>query len=138
MGEMHFNDKVAFTPSVAIIRMAEAVKDRELRHLDVEQTFTRANAEEEIHIELPEEYHGLPGRIRKTKKIHERTTSTIDMQGQEADQLTWRKCYGQLKIDPRILMKDANEAAVVVEVVHASNILVSTIGKKMTSISWQK
>lgn len=58
---LHFKVKHAPAVSGASLRMlmAKAAMDsREMKHLDVEQAFVQATADEEIHIELSEEYEG--------------------------------------------------------------------------------
>ena len=38
-----------------------AAKDGELRHFDAEQVFLKANINEKIYIEIPEEFQEFPG-----------------------------------------------------------------------------
>ena len=38
-------------------------EDGELRHFDEEQVFLKANIDEEIYIEIPEEYQKFPGAV---------------------------------------------------------------------------
>ena len=40
-----------------------AAKDGELRHFDAEQAFLKVDIDEEIHIEIPEEFHEFPGAV---------------------------------------------------------------------------
>lgn len=45
-----------------------AIENWELRHIDVEQAYLEANIDEDIYVELPEEYRTLPnaaGLLRK-------------------------------------------------------------------------
>lgn len=54
-----FQETLSPTPAAVRARMVHAtaaVEDRELRHVDVEQARVRAVVDEEIYIELPEEY----------------------------------------------------------------------------------
>ena len=45
-----------------------AAKDGELRHFDAEQVFLKADIDEEIYIEIPEEFHEFPGAVGRLNK----------------------------------------------------------------------
>ena len=68
---VHYTGKYSPTPATASIRMflaMAAAKDGELRHFDVEQAFLKADIDEEIYIEIPEEFQefwGAVGRLNK-------------------------------------------------------------------------
>ena len=56
---VHYTEKYSPTPATASIRMLLAMvatKDGELRHFDAEQAFLKADIDEEIYIEIPEEF----------------------------------------------------------------------------------
>ena len=56
---IYYDESSSPTPSQASIRMVlgiAAVKDWELRQLGVDMAYLEANVEEELHIELPEDY----------------------------------------------------------------------------------
>ena len=70
---IHYDESSSPTPSQASIRMVldiAAVKDWELRQLDVDMTYLEANVkEEELYIELAEDYrnsYDQVGRLQKT------------------------------------------------------------------------
>lgn len=44
------------------------VETWELRHRDVQQAFLKANIDEEIHIDLSEDYQKFPGAVRTLNK----------------------------------------------------------------------
>ena len=61
---VHSGVKIALTPSAASIRVVlatAAMEDRELRHLDVEQAFTKADIDTELYAQLPEKYQNFSG-----------------------------------------------------------------------------
>ena len=63
---MHYTEKDLPTPPTASIRIllvTTAAKDRELRHFDVEQVFLKAGIDEEIQVEIPEEYQKFLGAV---------------------------------------------------------------------------
>ena len=62
---MHYTKKYSPTPATASIRMLlamAAAKDEDMRHFDAEQEFLKANIDEEIYIEIPEESQEFPGQ----------------------------------------------------------------------------
>ena len=63
---VHYTEKYLPTPATVSIRMLlamAAAKDGELRHFDAEQAFLKANIDEEIYIEIPEEFQEFPGAV---------------------------------------------------------------------------
>ena len=59
MEGVHYTEKYSPTPVTASIRMLlamAAAKDGELRHFDAEQAFLKANIDEEIYVEILEEF----------------------------------------------------------------------------------
>ena len=68
---VHYTEKYSPRPSVASIRMllaTAAAKDGELRHFDAEQAFLKADIDEEIYIEIPEEFQEFPGAVGRLNK----------------------------------------------------------------------
>ena len=56
---VHYTEKYSPTPVTASIRMLLAMvaaKDGELRHFDAEQAFLKADIDEEIYVEILEEF----------------------------------------------------------------------------------
>ncbi|CAN0447625.1 unnamed protein product, partial [Ascophyllum nodosum] len=68
---VYYREKYSLTPATASIRILlamAAAKDGELRHFDAEQAFLKADIDEEIYIEIPEEFQefwGAMGRLNK-------------------------------------------------------------------------
>ena len=59
MEGVHYTEKYSHTPATASIRMLlamAAANNGELRHFDAEQAFLKADVDEEIYIEIPEEF----------------------------------------------------------------------------------
>ena len=68
---VHYTEKYSPTPATASIQMLlamAAAKDRELRHFDAEQAFLKADIDEEIYIEIPEEFQEFPGAVERLNK----------------------------------------------------------------------
>ena len=68
---VHYTVKYSLTPATALIRMLlamAAAKDGELRHFDAEQAFLKADIDEEIYIEIPEEFQEFPGAVGRLNK----------------------------------------------------------------------
>ena len=68
---VHYTEKYSPMPATASIRMLLAMalaNDKRLRHFDAEQAFLKADIDEEIYIEIPEEsqeFSGAVGRLNK-------------------------------------------------------------------------
>ena len=70
-GGVHDTEKYLPTPATASIRMLMAMavaNDGELRHFDAEQTFLKADIDEEIYIKIPEEFQEFPGAVGRLNK----------------------------------------------------------------------
>ena len=68
---VNYTEKYSPTPATASIRMLlamAAVKDGELRHFDAEPAFLKADIDEEIYIEIPEESQEFPGAVGRLNK----------------------------------------------------------------------
>ena len=69
---MHYTEKYSPTPATASIRMLlamAAAKDGELRHFNAEQAFFKADIDEEIYIEIPEEFQEFSGAVGRLNKV---------------------------------------------------------------------
>ena len=67
----HYTEKYSPTPATASIRMLLAMaapKDGELGHFDAEQAFLKADVDEEMYIEIPEEFQEFPGAVGRLNK----------------------------------------------------------------------
>ena len=87
---IHYDESSSSTSSQASIRMAlgtAAVKDWELRQLDVEMPYLEANVKEELYIELPEDTTGTPA------------TRWVDCKRQ-CTALSTPDCYGRKRSAP--------------------------------------
>ena len=68
---VHYTEKYSIAPGTALIRMLlamAAAKDGELRHFDAEQVFLKADIDEEIYIEIPEEFQEFLGAVGRLNK----------------------------------------------------------------------
>ena len=54
--------------SMRAVLATAAVNNWELRHIDVEQAYLQANIDEEINIELPEDYRAFPNAVGLLRK----------------------------------------------------------------------
>ena len=72
MEGIHYTEKYSPTPMTASIRMLltmAAAKDGELRHFDAELAFSKADVNEEIYTEIPEEFQEFPGTVVRLNKV---------------------------------------------------------------------
>ena len=72
MEGVHYTDKYSPTPATASIQMLlamAAAKDGELRHFDAEQAFLKADNDEEIYFEIPEEFQEFPGAFLPVRQL---------------------------------------------------------------------
>ena len=63
---VHYTKYYSPTSATASMRMRlamAAAKDEELRHFDAEQAFFKADIDEEIYVEIPEEFQEFPGAV---------------------------------------------------------------------------
>ena len=68
---IHYDESSSPTPSQASIRMVlgiAAVKDWELRQLDVDMAYLEANVKDELYIELPEDYRNSCDQVGRLQK----------------------------------------------------------------------
>ena len=68
---VHYTEKYSPTPATASILMLlamAAAKDGELRHFDAEQEFLKSDIDEEIYVEIPEEFQEFSGAVGRLNK----------------------------------------------------------------------
>ena len=69
---IHYTEPYLPTPATVSTRMLlvmlAAAEDGELRHFDAEQALLKANIDEEIYIEIPEEFQEVPEAVGRLNK----------------------------------------------------------------------
>ena len=129
---VHYTEKYPPTPATASIRMLlamAAAKDGELRHFDAEQAFLKADIDEEIYIEIPEEFQEFPGAVgRLNKVIHGLVQAGRYWNNKFCDDMTAIR-FEQGKADPCVFRKVVDGEAEMVVVVHVDDILAHTKDK---------
>ena len=104
-----------------------AAKDGELRHFDAEQAFLKADIEEEIYIEIPEEFQEFPGAVgRLNKAIYGLVQAGRCWNKKFCDNMTGIG-FEQAKADPCVFRKVVDGEAEMVVVVHVDDILAHAI-----------
>ena len=100
-----------------------AAEDGELRHFDAEQAFLKADIDEEIYIEIPEEFQEFPGAVgRLSKAIYGLVQAGRCWNNKFCDDMT-AIGFEQAKADPCVFRKVVDGEAEVVVVVHVDDIL---------------
>ena len=122
---VHYTKKYSPTPATASIRMLLAMavtKDRELRHFDAEQAFLKADIDEEIYIEITEEFQEFPGAVgRLNRAIYGLVQAGRCWNNTFCDDMT-AIGFEQAKADPCAFGKVVDGEAEMVVVVHVDNI----------------
>ena len=122
----HYTGKYSPTPATASIRMLlamAAAKDGELRHFETEQAFLKADIDEEIYIEIPEEFQKVPGAVgRLNKAICGLVQAGRCWNNKLCDDMT-AIGFEQAKTDPCVFRKVVDGEAKMVVVVHVDDIL---------------
>ena len=118
MEGVHYTEKHSPTPATAIrmlLAMA-AARDGELRHFDAEQTFLKADIDEEIYIEIPKEFQEVPGAVGRLNKV---------IYGLGSNKLCDMTAIGfeQVKADSCVFRKVVDDEAEMVVIVHVDDIL---------------
>ena len=125
-GRCTLHGKVHPTPATMSIRMLlamAAAKDGELRHFDAEQAFFKADIDEEIYIEIPEEFQEFPGAVgRLNKAIYGLVQAGRCWNNKLCDDIT-AIGFEQAKLDPCMFSKVVDVEAEMVLVVHIDGIL---------------
>ena len=123
---VHYTEKYSPTPAAASIRMLlamAAAKDGKLRHFDAEQAFLKADIDEEIYIEIPEEFQEFPGAVgRLNKAIYGLVQAGRCWDNKFCDDMT-AIGFEQTKADPCVFRKVVDGEAEMVVVVHVDDIL---------------
>ena len=123
---IYYTEKYSPTPATASIQVLlamAAAKDGELRHFDTEQAFLKATIDEEIYIEIPEEFQEFPGAVgRLNKAIYGLVQAGRGWNNKFCDDM---KAIGfeQAKTDPCVFRKVVDGEAEMVVVVHVDDIL---------------
>ena len=100
-----------------------AAKDGELRHFDAEQAFLKANIDEEIYIEIPEEIQKFPRAVgRLNKAIYGLVQAGRCWNNKVCDDMTTIG-FEQAKANPCVFRKVVDGEAEMVVVVHVDDIL---------------
>ena len=126
---IHYDESSSPTPSQASIRMVlgiAAVKDWELRQLDVDMAYLEANVKEELYIELPEDYRNSCDQVGRLQKA---------MYGRVHAGLLWSKKFSaelatkgfeQCQADPYLFRRVLRGNVVVIIVVYVDDLLVAS------------
>ena len=126
MEGVHYTEKYSLTPATASIRMLlamAAAKDGELRHFDAEKAFLKADIDEEIYIEIPEEFQEFPGAVgRLNKAIYGLVQAGRCWNNKLCDDMT-AVGFKQAKAEPCVFRKVVDGEAEMVVVVHVDEIL---------------
>ena len=100
-----------------------AAKDGELRHFDVDHAFLKADIDEYIYIEIPEEFQEFPGAVgRMNKAIYGLVQAGRYWNSKLCDDMT-AIGFEQAKADPCVFRKVVEGEAEMVVVVHVDDIL---------------
>ena len=127
VGGVHYTEKYSPTPATASSRMLlamAAAKDGELRHFDAEQAFLKADIDEEIYIDIPEEFQEFPGAVgRLNKAIYGLLQAGRCWNNKFCDDMT-AIGFEQEKTDPCVFRKVVDGEAEMVVVVDVDDIIV--------------
>ena len=121
---MHFPP----TPATELIQIhflvtAAAAKDGELRHFDAEKAFLKADVDEEIYIEIPEEFQEFPGAVELLNKaIYGLVQAGRCWNNKFCDDMA-AIGFEQAKADLCVFRKVVDGEAEMVVVVHVDDIL---------------
>ena len=137
MEGVHYTKKYSPTPATASIRMLLAMavtKDRELRHFDAEQAFLKADIDEEIYIEITEEFQEFPGAVgRLNRAIYGLVQAGRCWNNTFCDDMT-AIGFEQAKADPCAFGKVVDGEAEMVVVVHVDNIFAHAKDQAWTEV----
>ena len=130
---IHYDESSSPTPSQASIRVVlgiAAVKDRELRQLDVDIAYLEAGVKEELYIELPEDYRDCCDQVGLLQKA---------MYGLVHTGLLWSKTFSaeltargfeQCQADPCVFRRVLRGKVVVIIVVYVDDLMVVSETKR--------
>ena len=123
---VHYTEKYSPTPATAYIRMLLAMaadKDGELRHFDAEQAFLKAKIDEEIYIEISEEFQEFPGAVGRLNKAIYGLVQVGRCRNNTLCDVMTAIGFEQAKSDPCVFRKVVDGEAEMVVVVHVDDIL---------------
>ena len=99
-----------------------AAKDGELRHFDAEQTLLNADIDEEIYIEIPQEFQEFPGAVGRLNTTICGLVQAGKGWNKFCDDMTALE-FEQVKAYPCVLRKVVDGEAEMVVVVHVDDTL---------------
>ena len=122
-GRRVLHGKVLAHASNRVLLAMAAAKDGELRHFDAEQAFLKADIDEEIYIEISEEFQEFPGAVGQLNKaIYGLVQVGRCWNNKFCDDMT-AIGFEQAKVDLCVFRKVVDGEAVRVVVVHVDGIL---------------
>ena len=123
---VHYTEKYSPTLAAALIRMllvTSAAKGGKLGHFDADQAVLKADIDEEIYIEIPEEYQEFSGTVGVLNKaIYGLVEAGRCWNNKFCNDMT-AIGFDQSKADPCVFRKIADKKAEIVIVVHVDDIL---------------
>ena len=126
MEGVHYTETYSPTPATTLIRMLlamAAAKHGEVRHFDAEQAFLKADIDEGIYIEIPEEFQEFPRAVEPLyKAIYELVRAGRCWNNKFCDDMAVIG-FEQTNADPCVFRKVVDGEADMVVVVHIDVIL---------------
>ena len=133
MKGLHNHEPSSPTPTASSMRAVlatVAVKNWKLRHIDVEQAYLQACIDEDIYIELPEDYRAFPNAVGLLRKaIYGLVQSGLCLLRTFTDGFKG-KGFEQSHADPCVFRRIADGKIVTVIVVYADDILLASTTKE--------
>ena len=133
MKELHYHESSSPTPTASSMRAVlatAAVRDRKLRHIDVEQEYLQADIDEEIYIDLPEDYRAFPNAVGLLRKaIYGLVQSGLYWIRKFTDGIK-EKGFEQSHADPCEFKRTVDGKVVTVIVVYVDDILLASKTKE--------
>ena len=130
---LHYHESSFPTPTASSMRTVlatAAVKNWELRHIDVEQAYLQADIDEEIYIELPEDYRAFPNAVALLKKaIYGLVQSGLCWFRKFTDGIK-EKGFEQSHADPCVFRRIVDGEVVTVIVVYVDDIMLASKTKE--------
>lgn len=109
--------------SIRMVLATAAVAKIELRHLNTEQASIKANVDEEIYIEIPEDYQGSGWKIEQSNLRTGPSRALLERQDHERRKnIVLEQSHG----DPCVLGKIMDEKLELVVTLHVNDIPVAT------------